>query len=483
MGDGTSKKVTTNFLWRLLERCGAQGVTFIVSVVLARILDPDAYGLIALVTVFTSILQVFVDGGLGNALIQKKNADDLDFSSVFYANLMVCMVLYLLMFFASPWIASFYARPELTAVIRVLSLTLVIAGVKNIQQAYVSRNLLFKRFFFATLGGTIGAAVIGIWMAYRGYGVWALVAQHLFNATVDTIILWITVKWRPKKCFSFARLKGLFQYGWKLLVSGLLDTGYNNLSQLIIGKKYTSEDLAFYNKAKTFPNIFVSNIITSIDSVLLPVMSSEQDDKESVKNITRRAIKTSTYLMMPFMFGLAACAEPLIRLLLTEKWMPSVPYLCVFCFSYAFYPVHTANLNAIKAMGRSDIFLKLEIIKKVLGIVSILATMWISPFAMAISAAAYSIVCQVINAWPNKRLLRYRYLEQIKDMAPNFLLSLIMGIGVYFISYIGLQDWLTLLIQISVGSSIYILGSLVFKLDTFKYIIGILKGYLHKQKA
>lgn len=232
----SSTNVITNFFWRFLERCGAQGVTFIVSIVLARLLDPTVYGTVALVTIFTTIMQVFVDSGMGNALIQKKDADDLDFSSVFYFNMAMCSVLYLIMFFAAPFIASFYRMPELTAIVRVLSFVVVISGVKNVQQAYVSRHLMFKRFFFSTLGGTIGAAVIGIAMAYLGFGVWALVAQMLFNAAVDTTILWITVKWRPKKMFSFQRLKSLFSYGWKLLASSLIDTVYNDLRQLIIGK-------------------------------------------------------------------------------------------------------------------------------------------------------------------------------------------------------------------------------------------------------
>ena len=222
-------KVMSNFLWRFAERCGAQLVTFVVSVVLARILDPEVYGTIALVTVFITILNVFVDSGMANALIQKADADDLDFSSVFYFNVTICVILYLIMYVSAPAIAGFYNMPALTPVIRVLSLTIIVSGLKNVQQAYVSRNMLFKRFFFATLGGTIGAAAVGITMAYLGYGIWALVGQQLFNTIVDTAVLWVTVKWRPKKMFSFTRLKGLFSYGWKLLVSSLLNTVYNNI--------------------------------------------------------------------------------------------------------------------------------------------------------------------------------------------------------------------------------------------------------------
>lgn len=478
----SSTNVITNFFWRFLERCGAQGVTFIVSIVLARLLDPTVYGTVALVTIFTTIMQVFVDSGMGNALIQKKDADDLDFSSVFYFNMAMCSVLYLIMFFAAPFIASFYRMPELTAIVRVLSFVVVISGVKNVQQAYVSRHLMFKRFFFSTLGGTIGAAVIGIAMAYLGFGVWALVAQMLFNAAVDTTILWITVKWRPKKMFSFQRLKSLFSYGWKLLASSLIDTVYNDLRQLIIGKKYSSGDLAYYNQGKKFPQLIVTNINTSIDSVLLPTMSKAQDDMAAVRSMTRRTIKTSTFLMMPAMIGLAVCAEPLVQLILTEKWLPCVLFLRIFCITYAFYPIHTANLNAIKAMGRSDLFLKLEIIKKTVGIIAILITMWISVQAMAYSFLVTTILNQIINSWPNKKLLNYSYLEQVKDMMPQILLSLGMGAAIYAVSFLHLSASLTLLIQIPLGVLVYWSGSKIFHVESYTYIIEMVKNFKKRKK-
>ena len=484
MSDNVNKvnqKVASGLLWRFFERCGAQGVTFVVSIILARLLDPELYGTIALVTVFTQILQVFVDSGMANALIQKKDADDLDFSSVFYFNIVMCSGLYLVMFFASPAIAWFYDLPELTPLVRVISLILIISGVKNVQQAYVSKHMLFKRFFFATLGGTIGAAIIGITMAYFGFGVWALVAQMLFNSAVDTIILWITVKWRPRKMFSMERLKGLFSYGWKLLVAKLLDTLFNDMRQLIIGKVYSKGDLAQYNQGKKFPNFIVTNINSSIDSVLLPTMSKVQDDPAVVRNMTRRSIKTSTYLMMPFMVGIAVCAEPIVRVLLTDKWLPCVPFLRIFCISYAFYPIHTANLNAIKAMGRSDLFLKLEIIKKTITTTAILVTMYISVMAMAYSLLVTSVLGQIINSWPNRKLLGYSYEKQLLDMLPQIMLSVFMGAVVYSVSFIGLNSLITLLIQIPCGVAVYILGSKIFHIDSFNYIISTLKGFIAKQ--
>lgn len=469
-------KTMSGLFWRFLERCGAQGVNFIVQIVLARLIAPQLYGTIALVTVFTTILQIFVDSGMANALIQKKDADDVDFSSVFYFNMGVCVVLYLGMFIAAPYIAQFYKDSELVAVIRVMSLTLVISGIKNVQQAYVSRTMQFKRFFFATLGGTISAAVVGIAMAYKGYGVWALVAQDLVNKVIDTLVLWFTVKWRPKRCFSFKRLKGLISFGWKILASALIDTVYNNIRQLIIGKLYTTSDLGYYNRGKQLPYTVINNINTSIDSVLFPAMSSQQDDRNRVKTMTRRAIKTSSYIMWPIMIGLAFTSETVVDILLTNKWAQCVPYLRIFCISYAFYPIHTANLNAIKAMGRSDLFLKLEIIKKVVGIVVLLSTMWFGPLAMAYSLLFTSVISQIINSWPNKKLLNYCYLEQLKDIMPYILLSFVMGVCVYTVNYLKLNDILEFIIQVMLGAIVYIGGSRIFKFESFYYVANTLKN-------
>lgn len=464
------KSVFYNLFWRFAERCGAQVVSLVVSLILARLLAPEAYGTIALAMVFINILQVFVDSGMGTALIQKKDADDLDFSSVFYFNLAACLVLYAGLFLAAPSIAQFYGDPALTALVRALSLTVVVSGVRNIQQSYVSRHLLFKRFFFSTIGSTLASAVVGIAMAYAGFGVWALVGQSLSNVVTGTIILWATVPWRPRRMFSWQRLKGLLSFGWKLLVSSLLDTGYNNLRSLIIGKLYSSADLAYYNQGDKLPNLVITNINASIDSVLLPTMANEQDDPARVRSMTRRAIKTSTYVMAPLMMGLAACAEPLIRLILTEKWLPCVPYLRIFCITYMFWPIHTANLNAIKALGRSDLFLKLEIVKKIVGLTILLCTMWHGVMAMAYSLLLSSVLSQIINTWPNRKLLRYHYLNQLADILPALLLACAMGLAVYCIQFLGWGDLPTLCVQVPVGAALYLAGSALLRLDSFLYL-------------
>lgn len=477
-----SKSVFSNFIWRFAERCGAQIVTFIVSIVLARILMPEDYGTVALVTVFTTIMQVFVDSGLSTALIQKKDADDLDFSSVFYFNCVVCSILYLIMFFIAPYIASFYNMPELVPMVRVISLIIVFSGVKGVQQSYVSCNMLFKRFFFATLGGTIFSAFLGIAMAYAGFGAWAIVGQQLSNTAIDTLILWITVKWRPKFMFSWKRLKGLLGFGWKLLCSALLDTVYNNLRSLIIGKVYSSGDLAYYNEGDKFPKIIVTNINTSIDSVLLPAMAKEQDDKDRVKNMTRRSIMVSCFIMSPIMIGLACCASKVVTVVLTEKWLPCVPFLQIFCITYIFYPIHTANLNAIKAMGRSDLFLKLEIWKKALGLILLLSTIFVSVEVMAYSLLISAIASMIINSWPNKQLLNYSFSEQMKDILPSILLAIGMGVVVYLIGLLPAPTLLLLFIQVVCGGGIYIVGSAVLKLEPYIYLLEIVKSMIQKRR-
>lgn len=477
------KVVITNFIWRFMERAGAQLVQFIVSIFLARILSPDDYGTVALIVVISNIFQVFVDSGLGNALIQKLDADDIDFSSVFYVNIIFCLILYAILFFSAPLVSMFYNKPELTALTRVLCLTIIIAGVRNIQQAYISRTLQFKKFFWATIIGTIISAVVGIFMAYSGFGAWALVAQRLSNLGISTAMLWIIVRWRPKFCFSFSRVKVLCQFGWKLMISSLINTIYSNLRQIIIGKFYSEKDLAYYNQGNQYPNVLAVTINVSIDGVIFPVMSRQQEDKERLRGMVRRSIKTATFILAPIMIGIAAAGSNIIHICLTDKWMPCLPYLRIFCISYIFYPIHTANLSAINAQGRSDIFLKLEIVKKVLGIMVIFISLHYGVLAIALGELAVSFLGQVINAWPNRKLLEYSYFDQILDILPNIILSLLMGSIVYFISDITTLPLLNLFIQIIVGILVYIILSFITRNETFIYFITYLQKTIKRENA
>ena len=469
------RKTLGNFIWRLAERFGARGVTFVVSIVLARILDPDTFGVLALVNVFIIVFQVFLDSGLGTALIQKKDADDLDFSSVFYFNLSVCLVLYLILFCLAGAIAAYFDTPELKPVLRVMGLSLIISGVKNIQQAYVSRNMIFKKFFFSTLGGTIGAAVVGIYLAWKGFGVWALVAQFLFNNLVDTIILWITVPWRPKRLFSLERLKGLLSFGWKLLGVSLVNTLTSSLRSFIIGKKYTTEDLAYYNKGQQFPQIIALNVETSIDSILLPTMSQAQDDVEEVLRMTRKAIRVGTYVMMPLMVGLAVCARPLVLILIKEKWLPCVPYMQILCALYCFYCVTTTKYNSYKALGRSDVYLKASVITSFLEIAILLLCMPFGVLAIAWGELIGSLCTQILIAVMSKKLYHYRFRDQIMDILPNLLINLIMGAAVYSLLLLGLSPYLTLLLQVTLGVLLYVVLSKVSGNESFSFVLRLLK--------
>lgn len=476
------KKVFSNFIWSFAERFGAQGVSLIVSFVIARKLDPEIFGIVALILVFINILQIFVDSGFGSALIQKKDADDLDFSTVFYFNVFFCILFYVLIYFLAPIISDFYDKGNLTIYIRVLSICILVYGVKNIQHTYVAKNLMFKRFFFSTLGGTIAAAVVGIVLAYKGYGIWAIVLQHLVNVTIDTIILWITVKWRPIIKFSFSRLKKMYLFGWKILAANAIDCLFIELKNLLVGKVFSSADLGLFNRGEIFPKTIVSNIDLSIDSVLFPVLSNYQDRREDLKNIVKRAITTSVFFMAPLMIGLAVIAPQVIKIILTDKWLPCVPYLRVFCVTYLFYPIHTANLNAIKAVGRSDLFLKLEVYKIAFSFLFLIISIRYGLMAMSYSLIVSSFVCQIINAWPNRKLIGYGYLKQLRDIFPYILCALVMGAAIFGLSFINLPIGIILSMQIIIGGAIYYLECMLFKLEGMHFLHSIIKSVFIREK-
>lgn len=481
--ENMKEAVISSLFWKLMERCGTQGIQFVVQIVLARLLLPEDYGMISLIAIFITIANVFVQCGFSTALIQKKNVSEIDFSSVLYLNLCVATILYIALFFISPVIADFYKEPKLVLILRILSITLFFGAINSIQNAIVSRKMKFKKLFFSSLGSIIVSGTVGIILAYTGFGVWALVAQQIVNQCLITIILWVTVKWRPKLMFSFKRVKKLFAYGWKILVSSLIDTFYMNLRSLIIGKIYSPGILGFYNRGDQFPQIIVSNINGSIQSVMLPVLSSQQDDKKQLKKTVRRSIRTSSFILFPMMIGLAIIAEPLVKILLTEKWLPCVPFLQIFCFSYSLWPIHTANLQAINALGRSDIFLKLELIKKTVGLVILLISLQFGIYAIAIGTLINGIISTFINTYPNLKLLNYSYREQWKDIVPSLMLSLFMGLVVYGIKYLQWNDWITVIIQISLGIFVYIFLAQKLKLECYMYITKTFKTTIKDKKV
>ena len=478
-----TNKTILGMIWKFAERIGAQLVTTVVSIILARILMPEDYGIISLITIFITICDVFISNGFGNALIQKINADEVDFSSVFYASLVISIILYFVLFFSAPFIAQFYGNDIIAIVLRVMGVRLPIAAVYSVQQAYVSRNMQFRKFFIATLVGTLVSGGVGIGMAYGGFGVWALVGQNMTNVFVNMVVLFIVVRWTPKLVFSFKKIKGLLSYGWKLLVSGLLDTGYNQVRGLIIGKMYTTSDLAYYDQGQKYPSLIANNLNSSMNSVLLSAMSKRQDDREKVKQATRKSIKLSAYILIPCMVGLACIAEQFVHAILTDKWLDAVPYIQIMCAVYALYPIQTANLTAIQAMGRSDLFLILEIIKKVVGIAALVVSMWFGVLWIALTMVFTTIFSSFVNAFPNKKLLNYSYWEQIKDILPSIGLAILMGIPVYLLNYLPINSIIILILQVAIGIVLYILFSIIFKVESFKFLWGFVKGLLKKKKS
>lgn len=479
----TKNHIISSLTWKLMERIGTNGITFIVSIVLARILAPKEYGLISLITIFITIANVFVQSGFNTALIQKKGADEIDFSTVFYVSLLIAGFLYLILFFSSPYIANFYDEPQLTLLLRVLSITLIFGAINSIQNAIIAREMQFKKLFYSSLSSILVSGIIGIVMAYRGFGVWSLVWQQLSNQFFISVIMWFTVRWRPKFLFSLGRLRGLFSYGSKILISELLGTLYLDLRVVVIGKLYTSSTLGYYNRGKQFPSVIIANLDGSIQSVMLPVFSSHQDNRKRIKEMLRRSIVTSSFLVLPAMTGLAIIAEPLVKLMLTDKWLPCVPFLQIFCVVYAVIPMQKANLQAIKGLGYGDTILKLEIVKKIFGIIILCVTTFHGVYAIAFGELLSSLVSTAVNAYPNIKYINYGLKEQFKDVLPSLVLSTVMGAVLYNLRFLAMQAWLLLIVQILVGIILYFGLARIFKLECLDYLLNTLQGLFTKRKG
>lgn len=480
MDNAMKKKTIEGLFWRFGERIIAQLITFIVSVMLARILVPEQYGTISIVNIFISLANVLVTDGLGTSLIQKKDADELDFCTMFYASTILSVILYGLLFVAAPFVATVYNNELLTPVLRVMGVRILIAGFNSIQQAYVSRNMVYKKFFYSTLFGTVASAFIGIGMAYRGYGVWALVAQYTSNNIIDTIVLFITIEWRPKFRFSIRRFWSLYSYGWKVMCTGFIGTFFEQLRGLIIGVRYTSADLAFFNKGEQIPGFISGNINQTISSVMFPAISAIHDNEINMRNAVSRMMEVCSYITMPLLFGVATIAPQLIRILLTDKWLPCIPFLQIICVQQCFAIISTANLQAIKASGRSDILLKLEFIKKPFYFIMLIITMHISPIAIVIGNMVYTEIALIINSVPNKINFNYGYKEQWNAIGKNLITSLIMSGGVYLVGKMSISPFLLLPIQIICGLMFYILLSMTFKNRSFLYLLKLF--YMSRKK-
>lgn len=478
MNGSRVKQVTGGLIWTYAERFTAQLINIIVTVVLARIIEPDEYGIISIVNVFINIANAFVISGFGNSLIQKKDSDDLDFSTVFYFSVAFSVIIYLILFICAPFISAFYEVNSLVLILRIMGIRLPMAAINSVQQAYISKQMEFRKFFFATLGGTLTSAVIGIMMAYNGFGIWALVAQDLTNVCIDTIVLSFTSGWRLRWAFSRERMKELFSYGWKIMFVGVMTTVYSNIRNLVIGKKYSSADLAYSEKGEQFPSAIAGNINASITKVLFPVLSDLQDNLEELKRAVRRSIKVGTYILFPIMSGFAVVAEKFVLVFMSEKWIGCVPFLQIMCIVYALQPLQTSSLQSIKAVGKSSLYLWTDIVKKIVGIFILLVTVFCFDNVLSIVFGALVIeVFSVLILFPvNKKILKYDYKEQFIDILPTMLLTVGMCAVVRLVDFVIPQvGFLSLVMDVTVGLIVYILGSIIFKNENFIYLYNFIK--------
>lgn len=426
---GTLKnKVAKGAVWATLEKFVLQVVHFVVGMVLARLLTPTDYGTVALLSLFFAIAGSLATCGFGNALVQKKNVNEMEFNSVFYTSIAISVVIYGVFFFTAPWIARFYNVPVLCPVVRVSALSFIFNAVNSVQGAELSRKMLFDRRFKISFITCAVSSVCGITFAYYGWGVWALVISALLTSIASVIAYWFIIAWRPKLMFSFASLKDLFSYGWKMSVAGLVHTTYANLSGFLIGKCYSPADLAFVNKGRSMPNLLMSTVDGTINSVSFPALAQLQDQKAKVRDGMRRMIQCSTYLVFPLLAWLCICARPLTILLYGDKWVEAIPYVMVACFTFSLLPFHTINTNAISAIGRSDVFLLLDCIKKVVGIIVIVVSLRYSVMTFMLSVAfIQSPFAVFVNTFANGRLLGYNLAMQLRDVLPSAMLTAAMA--------------------------------------------------------
>lgn len=477
------KKLIDNMLWKFSERILAQFISLLVSIVLARILMPDAYGTIAIVTVLISFLDVFVNEGLPTALIQKQNTDNEEFSSVFYFNIILSVVLYALLYFVSPFMATFYKNDELTSLIRVMGIRVIVASVNSVQHAYVSKHMMFRKYFWSTLFGTVVSAFLGIWLAYHGAGAWALVAQYLSNTIIDTIFLWFTVKWRPEMTFSWKKVKLLVSFGWKVLFEGLAENFTQQARSLLIGKVYSPSDLAYYNKAQQFPQLFISNICTAISSVLLPAMSERQSEQGYILLLLRKSIRLASFIIFPILTGMAVVAEPFVRVILTDKWIACVPYLQIFCFTQALTVGMITRHQALLSTGRSDIYMKEHIVYRVFFLSLLVAVYKKGVMMIALSTVLGTLFMAVTVVLTSKKFNDYKYSDQLGDVLPSLAGCMAMILPVRLIFRLDISDIITLGLQILIGASVYYGVEKALKVDELELCETIIKRYLFIKKS
>ena len=476
MSNSLKQKTVKGVLWSSLERFSVQGIQFIVMIIMANMLTPHDYGLISMLAVFIAVSQSLVDSGFSQALIRKVNRTETDNSTVFYFNVAVGLVLYGLLFTAAPLIADFYHEPQLINITRVIGLSILINSFIIVQRALLTIKIDFKTQAKAAFTAAILSGVVGIWMASSGYGVWAIVAQQLTNLGVNTLLLWILSHWRPMWIYSWNSFHELFGFGSRLMISGLIDTLYRNIYLIVIGRLFSASDLGYYTRAHQFTDFASSNISGIIQRVTYPILCSIQNEDERLSSVYRKFLRLSAFIVFPLMMGLAAISKPLVLTLLKEEWLFTATLLSIICFSMMWYPIHSINLNLLQVKGRSDLFLKLEIYKKIIGIIILCITIPMGLVAMCIGSFFSSMIALIINTHYTGKLIKVGFIQQMLDLFPILILSISMGAVVYWaINSLSLLPALQLTIGICIGFIYYILIAVIFRFDEFDELLNILK--------
>ncbi len=475
MSESLKDKTSKGLLWSALERFSVQGIQFLVMLVMARLLTPDDYGLVGMAAIFIAITGSLVDSGFSQALIRKQNRTDVDKSTVFYFNIIVSIVLYGVIFVMAPYVSDFYEMPILTWVIRMICLVCIVNSFGVVQRAEFITKLDFKSLTVSTLLASAVSGCIGIYMALSGYGVWALVVQQVVSAVITNLVLWILSKWRPLVVFSWESFHELFSFGSKLMLSGLLNTTYGQIYPIVIGKLFSADSLGNYNRASHFAQFPSSNLTTIMQRVTYPVLCGIQSEDDRLREIYRKFLKMSAFVVFPLMMLLSALSFPMIDVLIGEKWRFCSELLQIICFSLMWYPIHAINLNLLQVKGRSDLFLKLEIIKKILGISVLVASAPFGLVAMCYAKIGSSIICLVINTYYTGKLINVGFVKQMSDLFPTLLLSGVMFIAVLLLTYLIENQFLTLIVGGGAGLLIYLAGSTIFKFQELQDVKALIR--------
>lgn len=469
------QKTFHGIIWSAIERFSVQGIQFIIMIVMARVLMPSDYGMIGMLSIFMALGQTIIDSGFSNALIRKLDRNESDYSTVFYFNIIVGIILYLLLYLLSPYIAKFYNKPELIHLTKISALNLFFNSLSVVQRAKFTIQLNFRTQAKASLSAVLISGIVGISMAYLGYGVWALVWQSVLNSCIGTIMFWFLSRWSPKRKFSLQSFKSLFDFGSKLLVSGILQTIYRNIYSLVIGKKFTSSDLGYFTRAEQFAQYPSSNLTGIVQRVSYPVLSEIQHDSERFIYIYRKFLRLSGYIVFPLMIGVASIAHPLVNCLLTEKWNFTVLLLQILCFAYMWYPIDAINLNLLQVKGRSDLFLKLEIVKKIIGVVTLMLTIHLGIIAICYGLVFSSIMELVVDTYYTKKLINFGLWEQMKNLIPAIIYSLSMGGVILLIIHFIDSNIMKIFCGIVIGIMYYFLVSYFTKSQDLRELILLFK--------